>query len=118
MYGSVLVETRYIDADWRSEHASFYSTTYVRYPSVAHRANFFSEPLPSDLGDLAALQSACRGYVVLRPLKSSPVGRAMITPPPESSRAVAGRAATKLVDRTTAQDCRECSRSEIYRTWA
>src|SRR6478736_9201463 len=43
---SILVETRYIDADWRSEHAKFYSTTYARYPSVAHRAHFFTEQLP------------------------------------------------------------------------
>jgi hypothetical protein len=49
---SVLVETRYIDADWRSEHARFYSTTYTRYPSVAHRAHFFTKPLPAVLTGL------------------------------------------------------------------
>jgi hypothetical protein len=80
---SVLVETRYIDADWRSEHASFYSTTFTRYPSVAHRAHFFTEPLPADLGDVSQLRDAYKGYTVLRPLKSSPVGRTMIEPPPE-----------------------------------
>lgn len=80
---AILVETRYIDADWRSEHARFYSTTYVRYPSVAHRAHFFTEPLPADLGDLSGHGDAYRGYSVLRPLKSSPVGRTMIEPPPE-----------------------------------
>jgi hypothetical protein len=82
---SVLVETRYIDADWRSEHAKFYSTTYTRYPSVAHRAHFFTVPLPTDLGDLSSLVAAYKGYTVLRPLPSQPVGRTMIEPPPELS---------------------------------
>jgi hypothetical protein len=80
---SILVETRYIDADWRSEHARFYSTTYARYPSVAHRAHFFTTDLPDDLGDLSEVVDAYRGYSVLRPLPSSPVGRTMIAPPPE-----------------------------------
>ncbi len=77
---SVLVETRYIDADWRSEHARFYTTTYTRYPSVAHRAHFFTRPLPSDLSDLSGLTDAYRGYSVLRPLPVQPVGRTMIEP--------------------------------------
>lgn len=80
---SILVETRYIDADWRSEHSRFYSTTYARYPSVAHRAHFFAADLPTDLGDLSGLTDAYKGYTVLRPLPSQPVGRTMIEPPVE-----------------------------------
>lgn len=80
---SVLVETRYIDADWRSEHSRFYSTTYARYPSIAHRAHFFAAPLPSDLSDLSGLETAYKGYTVLRPVPSRPVGRTMIEPPPD-----------------------------------
>src|SRR4051812_40939163 len=41
---SVLCERRYIDADYRSEHSRFYSTTFRRYPSVCHRLHFFTEP--------------------------------------------------------------------------
>ena len=33
---AVLVERRYIDADYRSEHSRFYSTTFRRYPSDLH----------------------------------------------------------------------------------
>lgn len=80
---SVLVETRYIDADWRSEHAQFYSTTYKRYPSIAHRAHFFTKPLPTDLSDLSGLVDHYKGYTVFRPLPTQPVGRTMIEPPPE-----------------------------------
>lgn len=80
---SILVETRYIDADWRSEHARFYSTTYKRYPSIAHRAHFFTQPLPGDLSDLSGLVDAYKGYTVFRPIPTQPVGRTMIEPPPE-----------------------------------
>jgi hypothetical protein len=80
---SVLIERRYIDLDWRSEHSRFYSTTFVRYPSVCHRLHFFTKPLPRDLGDLSGLHSAYRGYTIMRPIPWAPVGRTMISPPPE-----------------------------------
>src|SRR5579862_7408508 len=38
---SVVVERRYIDHDYRSEHSHFYSTTFKRFPSVCHRLHFF-----------------------------------------------------------------------------
>lgn len=79
---TILIEQRYIDIDWRSEHAAFYGTTFVRYPSVCHRAHFFAETV-ADLSDLSSLAGAYRGYCVLRPLASAPVGRTMITPPQE-----------------------------------
>lgn len=79
----VLIERRYIDLDWRSEHANFYSASFTRYPSVCHRLHFFAGEVPSDLTDLSGLAGAYKGYVVLRPLTSAPVGRTMIAPPPE-----------------------------------
>lgn len=79
---TILIEQRYIDMDWRSEHAAFYGTTFVRYPSVCHRAHFFAETV-TDMRDLSWLRAAYRGYCVLRPLSSAPVGRTMITPPKE-----------------------------------
>jgi len=79
---SVLVERRYIDADYRSEHSRFYSTTFQRYPSVAHRLHFFTSPVPESLEELDKLQSSYVGYSVMRPLDSAPVGRTMIAPPP------------------------------------
>src|SRR5438552_7644852 len=42
---SVVVERRYIDLDFRSEHSRFYSGTFRRYPSVCHRLHFFSEDI-------------------------------------------------------------------------
>lgn len=80
---SVVIERRYIDADWRSEHARFYGGTFRRYPSVCHRLHFFTVEVPRDLDNLTQLQDAYRGYSVMRPLPFSPVGRTMIEPPAE-----------------------------------
>lgn len=80
---AVLIERRYIDLDYRSEHTYFYSTTFRRYPSVSHRLHFFSEVLPADLSTLPGMVDAYKGYSVMRPLPGSPVGRTMIAPPPE-----------------------------------
>lgn len=78
---SVVVERRYIDLDYRSEHSHFYSTTFRRYPSVCHRLHFFTCDVPDDLQGLDALDDEYRGYSVMRPMPTSPVGRTMISPP-------------------------------------
>ena len=80
---SIVVERRYIDADYRSEHARFYSTTFQRYPSVAHRLHFFTTRVPDSLQELNQFQDNYVGYSVMRPLDTAPVGRTMIAPPPE-----------------------------------
>jgi len=82
---TVVVEYRYIDADYRSEHTSFYSTTYTRYPSVAHRFHFFAGLLPDDALDAGRPSSfddeSYLGYSVMRPVETSPVGRTLLRPP-------------------------------------
>jgi hypothetical protein len=80
---AILLEHRYIDADYRSEHSAFYSTTFRRYPSVCDRLHFFTADVSDDLSNLASLQSAYLGYAVMRPLDASPVGRTMLQPPQE-----------------------------------
>jgi len=44
---SVVVERRYIDADYRSEHQKFYAAAFRRSPSVCHRLHFFRDELQS-----------------------------------------------------------------------
>jgi hypothetical protein len=80
---SVIVERRYIDADWRDEHTNFYGSTFRRYPSVCHRLHFFSAPIALDFGNLEDHADKYRGFSVMRPLPDTPVGRTMIAPPPE-----------------------------------
>lgn len=86
---AVVVERRYIDADWRSLHAEFYGSTFQRFPSVCHRLHFFTTPVDPSFSDLDDLQDHYVGYTVLRPLSNSPVGRTMIRRPPSMTKAVA-----------------------------
>jgi len=81
---SAVLEYRYIDPDYRNEHSQFYSTTFRRYPSVAHRLHFFAEQMPPSL---TSRDEPTRfnnvgylGYTVLRPLPGAPVGRTMLAP--------------------------------------
>ncbi len=55
---NVVVERRYIDLDWRSEHAHYYGHTFRRYPSVCHRLHFFTTRVPDDL-----IRKSSRGRV-------------------------------------------------------
>ena len=81
---SAVLEYRYIDADYRNEHSRFYSTTFRRYPSIAHRLHFFTEQMPSALtsqDEPARFNNlGYLGYTVLRPLPGAPVGRTMLAP--------------------------------------
>jgi hypothetical protein len=81
---SVVVERRYIDIDYRSEHSRFYSTTFQRYPSVCHRLHFFRGDVPEALESIGAVNQAdYMGYAVMRPIPNAPVGRTVMVPPPE-----------------------------------
>lgn len=84
---TVVSEHRYVDADYRSEHSAFYSTTYRRYPSIAHRLHFFSDERteadhPSDEPSQFPPDTYL-GYSVMRPVPAAPVGRTLIVPPDE-----------------------------------
>ncbi len=77
---TAIVEYRYLDADYRSEHRQFYTTTFRRYPGVAERIHFFREPLSFD--DVAHPASVSGltylGYSVMRPVPGAPVGRTVL----------------------------------------
>lgn len=86
---TVFVEFRYIDMDYRDQHASFYGTTFRRHPTVCHRLHFFSAPFVSQNFDsLGEMADAYRGYSVMRPLEECPVGRTVLTPPPRYANSV------------------------------
>jgi hypothetical protein len=81
---TAIIEFRYIDSDWRDEHKAFYTGTFRRYASVAHRLHFFSGPLSDDVATLArpaaVEEMGYLGYCVLRPVAAAPVGRTFLTP--------------------------------------
>ncbi len=79
---TVVIETRYIDRDYRSEFSAFYSRTFGAVPDSAHRLHFFRSPLAQhQLWDLPA-DSGYLGYVVIRPSELGRVGRSVLKPPP------------------------------------
>lgn len=83
---SVVIERRYVDADWRSMHAKFYGSLFQRYAPTCHRLHLFSE-MVSTGEDLHRYRDAYKGFTIMRPIPSHPVGRTMIKPPPGLSRA-------------------------------
>jgi hypothetical protein len=87
---AVVIETRYIDQDYRSEYSSFFSKTFAEIPDTAHRLHFFGTDLSTE--DIANLSGraigAYLGYVVVRPSPLGRVGRTMLVPPPGLADAV------------------------------
>jgi len=80
---TVVVETRYVDLDYRSEYSAFFSRTFAEIPDTARRYHFFRDRLAADSiwnldGDGGYL-----GYVVARPTGLGFTGRTMLTPPPD-----------------------------------
>ncbi len=76
---SVIVEPRYVDADYRSEYASFYSGVFTPYPTTTTRLHFFADEhvdVP-----LTRSESAYLGCIVIRPVESARVGPSYISPP-------------------------------------
>jgi hypothetical protein len=87
---TVVIETRYIDLDYRSEYSSFFSRTFAEIPDTAHRLHFFKHPVSvNDLDTLAtAMRRSYLGYVTIRPSPLGRVGRTMLAPPPDLRRFV------------------------------
>lgn len=81
---TAVIEYRYIDQDWRNEHKAFYTGTFRRYPSVAHRIHFFERSAPVELKSLEQPtlvgQMGYLGYAVMRPVPAAPVGRTFLAP--------------------------------------
>jgi hypothetical protein len=69
-----MLESGYVDADYRDEYIHFYSKTFRALEDRCRRLHFFKRL--DDEGPERYL-----GYCILRPLRSRPVGRTMLTPP-------------------------------------
>jgi hypothetical protein len=75
-----VIETRYYDADYRSELSAFYSKTFAHHEDTTHRIHFFGAlirpPVWKNLDSETYL-----GYVNIRPQVAGLVGRTMLLPP-------------------------------------
>lgn len=80
---TVVVETRYMDQDYRSEFSAFFSRTFADVADTAQRLHFFRARLrPSELATLPK-EPSYLGYMVIRPSPLGRVGRTMLLPPPK-----------------------------------
>jgi hypothetical protein len=77
---SVVVENRYVDADYRSEFSAFWASRFADRSPFARRLHFFTAEV--DEADLHALPrrviDAYLGYAVCRPVELGAVGRTVI----------------------------------------
>lgn len=77
-----VVETRYLDRDYRSEYSAFFSRTFEGVADSAHRVHFFGSALRSDQIWQLPKNRGYLGYVVVRPAPHARVGRTYLAPPP------------------------------------
>jgi hypothetical protein len=78
---TLVVETRYLDIDYRSEFSAYYSRQFADVPDSAHRLHFFGKHLTSRSLWRLAGKSDYLGYVVVRPASTGLVSRALLPPP-------------------------------------
>jgi hypothetical protein len=76
----VVVETRYVDIDYRSEFHALYGRMHSDVPGYAHRIHFFAGNVGTELWKLP-IDHGYIGYVALRPVPAGLVSRAMLPPP-------------------------------------
>jgi hypothetical protein len=85
---TAVVETRYVDVDYRSEYSSFYSRAFQHYEDSTHRIHFFSAELSLDDVWRLPESNGYLGYMIVRPQVRGIVGRTMLKPPAGLARAV------------------------------
>ncbi len=78
---TLVIETRYLDLDYRSEFSAFYSKRFGDIPDSAHRLHFFRGQLEASELWSHASQDDYIGYVSVRPSELGRVSRAMLPPP-------------------------------------
>lgn len=83
-----VIETRYLDEDYRSEYSAYFSKTFAEIPDTTHRIHFFRGDLSADVMWRLPPDHGYLGFVVIRPSALGLVGRTMLVPPPELAAAV------------------------------
>ena len=83
---AVLIESNYIDKDYRSTFYNFYAKKGQHYRSECVRLHFFDETVSFDNNKLALncpdnqLNDHYFGYMVLRPTGIATIGRTILSP--------------------------------------
>jgi hypothetical protein len=84
---AVVIENRYVDADFRSEYSAFWSLRFQDTSPFSQRLHFFRKQITdAQLANLPA-DPGYIGYSVLRATSTGRVGRTVLTPPRRLRRA-------------------------------
>lgn len=84
---TIVTEPYYFDRDYLAELAAFYSLSAHGYPNVCRRLHFFSEAfdrgeleraIANDAAAVLRLRASYLGFVVVRPIPASPLGRTVV----------------------------------------
>lgn len=82
---TAILEAGYVDRDYRSEYANYYAHAFRDRSSLTHRLHLFGKSFADELRDPSTPTSLVDrkylGYVVLRPIRSAPLGRTMLKAP-------------------------------------
>jgi len=104
---TVVTEPYYFDRDYLAEFAAFYCTSATGYQNVCQRLHFFGDDfdrsvlvlaLTNDEAAVRRLRDSYLGFVVVRPIPSSPLGRTVLTWYPDRQAAVTPRVVTPSRD--------------------
>ncbi len=79
---TAVIETRYLDLDYRSEYSAFFSRTFATTPDNAHRIHFFTTRVSADQIWQLPRDARYVGYMIVRPSPLGRVGRTLLPPPP------------------------------------
>ena len=80
---TIVIENRYVDADYRSEFSAFWSLKFAGRPAFTRRMHFFVGELEDDAIHALPDDVGYLGYVVLRPVATGVVGRTVLAAPPQ-----------------------------------
>ena len=81
---TVVVENRYVDADFRSDFSAFWSKRFDAGPAFARRVHFFRARIPEERLHRLPATPGYLGYSVIRPspYADGRIGRTVLAPPP------------------------------------
>lgn len=91
---TIVAENCYIDRDYLEDYAAYYARCFVPYDRTCVRLHFFKDQfdtsqfsevlLKADQTAVGRLKDSYLGFIVIKPLPSTVVGRTCLRPPPSS----------------------------------
>lgn len=76
----VLIETQYIDKDYRNTYSKFHSKKFVTPKERCIRLHLFSNLIDFENPDSLIWQEHYSGYIILRPTLPNSIGRTLLSP--------------------------------------